>query len=220
MTRTPHSMPTVSSLRRDGGIAARARQRGIVLLIALVAVFMLMLAGLATMRSVGTTTLLSGNLAFREATVQSADYGLEAARAWLMIQSNASPSTLFNNNAGGGGAGYVSYWDDSFDPRNPNTWNNAFTIPSAPPGFQIQYLIHRMCRNANDSYVDPTPSGGGPPQVCYMASIIGTQGDSNSSIAYGSFNLFGTATGTPYYRITTRVVGPRNAESYVQAMVY
>lgn len=214
MARRPNSLPTAAPARLTlrGGIV-RTRQSGVVLLIALVAVFMLMLAGLATMRSVGTTTLLSGNLAFREATVQSADYGLEAARAWLM---QASPSSLINDAAPT--AGYNSSWDDSFNPRSYN-WNNSATA-AGPADFQVQYVIHRMCRNANDAITDP----GSPtslPQVCYTASITGSLGQSNAQGGdYGSGRPEDNGSATPYYRITARVVGPRNAESFVQAMVY
>lgn len=214
MARCPYSLLTATPARRAlrKGIAVRAPQSGVVLLIALVAVFMLMLAGLATMRSVGTTTLLSGNLAFREATVQSADYGLEAARAWLM---QASPSSLINDAAP---TGYNSSWNDNFNPRNYD-WNNS-AIVAGPADFQVRYVIHRMCRNANDSIIDP----GSPtslPQVCYTASISGSLGQSNAQgIDYSTGIQANNGSATPYYRITARVVGPRNAESFVQAMVY
>ncbi len=215
MARCPYSLPTATPARRAlrKGIAVRAPQSGVVLLIALVAVFMLMLAGLATMRSVGTTTLLSGNLAFREATVQSADYGLEAARAWLM---QASPSSLINDAAPT--TGYNSSWNDNFNPRNYD-WNNSRTV-AGPADFQVQYVIHRMCRTPNDAITDP----GSPtslPQVCYTASITGSLGQSNAQgVDYASSNPANSGSATPYYRITARVVGPRNAESFVQAMVY
>jgi type IV pilus assembly protein PilX len=209
MTITTPSVSNCNpSLTFVGKANFRSRQAGVVLLIALVAVFMLMLAGLATLRSVGTTTLLTGNLAFREATVQSADYGLEDARNRLIVLSTATPSSLFSNISG---EAYVANWDDTFDPRTYN-WGNAVTVATAPVGFQIKYVIHRMCKAAGSFLI----SGAS----CVMASTAASQGDSKGSLSYGSFNLFGLGAGTPYYRITTRVVGPRNSESFVQAMVY
>ena len=215
MASTLRSMTKTLPAQRIQSVvpAPRTRQRGVVLLIALVAVFMLMLAGLATLRSVGTTTLLTGNLAFREATVQSADYGLEDARQWLVVKSTASPDSLENAIQGASDA-YIPFWNDSFDPRTYQ-WSipgNSVTVATAPANFTVNYVIHRMCK-ASGSFL-------GAGATCIRASTVATQGDSKRSLVYGAFNLFGLGAGAPYYRITTRVVGPRNALSYVQAMVY
>jgi len=58
----------------------RRGQRGIVIFIALIALVVMMIAGLALMRSVDTGNLIAGNLAFRQRAVHSADGGVEVAR--------------------------------------------------------------------------------------------------------------------------------------------
>ena len=58
-------------------IGAR-RQRGVVLLIALIVLVAMTLAGIGMMRSIDSGTLVSGNIGFREAAVATADTGVEA----------------------------------------------------------------------------------------------------------------------------------------------
>jgi Tfp pilus assembly protein PilX len=50
-----------------------------VLFIALIVLVAMTLAGIAIMRSVDTATLIAGNLAFKQGTVQSSDNGVEQA---------------------------------------------------------------------------------------------------------------------------------------------
>ncbi|MEJ7807583.1 MAG: hypothetical protein WKG03_16870, partial [Telluria sp.] len=59
--------------------AAPLRQRGVVLLMALIALVALTLAGLAMVRSVDTGNVIAGNMAFRQAAMQQVDVGIEAA---------------------------------------------------------------------------------------------------------------------------------------------
>jgi len=59
------------------------KQRGVVLFFALVSLVAIMLAAVALIRSVDTSTLIAGNLAFRQAATASGDRGTEHAMAWL-----------------------------------------------------------------------------------------------------------------------------------------
>jgi len=81
--------------------AGAARQRGVVLLITLVVLVAMMLAGIGMMRSIDTTTMISGNVAFREATLQAGDAGLNQAYAMLaQIASNSNDKVVLNYNGG------------------------------------------------------------------------------------------------------------------------
>lgn len=55
------------------------KQRGVVLFFALIALVAMSLAAVALIRSVDTSTLIAGNLAFKQATKNSAEAGIEAA---------------------------------------------------------------------------------------------------------------------------------------------
>ena len=61
----------------------RRKQRGVSLIIAMIALVAMTLAGLALIRSVDTSNVISGNLAFRQASLHATDVGVEAALAAL-----------------------------------------------------------------------------------------------------------------------------------------
>jgi len=78
-------------------------QRGVILLIALIMLVAMTLAGIGMMRSVDTGSVIAGNLAFKEATLNASDAGTNAAFSALMAvanTANATDKTILNfNNA-------------------------------------------------------------------------------------------------------------------------
>lgn len=189
-----------------------SRARGAVLFIALIVLVAMTLAGIAIMRSVDTTTLIAGNLAFKQGTIQSSDNGVESGFQWLM----ANRPALANNNLA---SGYYSQrpagtlnWND------PATWASAVTVGPDAAGNTISYLIHRMCTCPDTPYNGTCP-GTGAAQLCALDAAAGAvpppaQGDSFVVGAPGFLQ-----DPRPYYRITVRTQGPRNTVSFVQAMV-
>lgn len=82
-------------------LGAPARQRGVVLLITLIALVAMMLAGIGMMRSIDTSTMVAGNVAFRQATLNAGEYGLNVASAMLVqIASNANDKVVLNYDDG------------------------------------------------------------------------------------------------------------------------
>jgi len=196
-------------------IGARAslpsRVRGAVLFIALIVLVAMTLAGIAIMRSVDTATLIAGNLAFKQGTMQSSDNGIEQAYQWLL----ANRPTLSLDNAGQGyNSGYANpVWTTS------GTWTNSVTVGTDAAGNTISYQIHRMCNCPNTLYNGVCPSL--QANQCALDNPLGT-GAPPPPAAGESFTV-----GSPgylqdprlYYRITVRTQGPRSTVSYVQAMV-
>jgi Tfp pilus assembly protein PilX len=74
--------------------AAPGRQRGVVLIIALVMLITITFAGLALFRQVGLGAVIVGNLAFKQGATSAADRGVEQARAWLTTPLSASITRL------------------------------------------------------------------------------------------------------------------------------
>lgn len=70
--------------------AKPGKQRGVVLLIALIALVALTLAGIALVRSVDTGNVIAGNLAFKQAALQVSDTGTEAALTALTTITTTS----------------------------------------------------------------------------------------------------------------------------------
>lgn len=184
----------------------RASQKGVVLFIALIALVVLTLAGIALVRSIDTSNVIAGNLAFKQSALESSDIGVEAA-------FNALPtiiSTSLDQNISGQYFATIQPVDANGVPTTINwssvpcrdTTGNVVTCGSS--SYSVQYVIDRMCNgptpvtNIQASCVTDVPLGGG----------------SKKSGAV----VFSSATAV-YYRVTVRVSGPRNTISMVQALL-
>jgi Tfp pilus assembly protein PilX len=197
---------------RQRGVVLR-RQRGVVLFIALIVLVAMSLAGIALVRSVDTALGIAGNMAFKQATIQGSDRGVQAAYDWLV--ANSAGATLQNTNAA---TGYYS----SQPGAEPNWFDSAnwpagavATLDGGAPdaaGNVVRYVIHRMCTQANTAYNGEV---GGVPNQCALS--IAATGGAGGSMAVGAPEFQGTP--QVYYRITTRVDGPRNTSSVIQVSV-
>lgn len=183
-----------------------AGQRGVILVLALIMLVVLTLGGIALLRSVSTTNVVAGNLAFQQAATNSADVGAETAITWL--QDNNIGTTLQASVAASG------YFATRQDPSTGQSWDdfwqaglkaNAITVGTDAAGNTVMYVIHRMC-NATG------PQSGADCSVPPMdVSAQDGSMDSGSELPAPDPQI--------YYRITTRVTGPRNTVSYVQTMI-
>jgi len=197
--------------------ALRRGQQGVVLFIALIVLVAMSLAGIALMRGVDTGTIIAGNLAFRQSAMHVADIGVEAARTWL---TGVTPTaTLYNDQpAITGGQGYFANWAQDLDLLGNDplkvdyNWNNAIAVtsPAPPAGYSVSYVIHRLCKQAGD-----------PVSITCVKQTVGAGSTASGTKGAASFGTFAIQVPTnALYRVTVRVVGPRNSVSYVQAVVY
>lgn len=74
---------------KECNIAMPRSQRGVVLLIALIVLVAMTLAGIGMMRSVDTGTVISGNMAFRQASANASDAGTSTGFNALATVSNS-----------------------------------------------------------------------------------------------------------------------------------
>ena len=199
--------------------AVRRAQEGVVLFIALIVLVAMSLAGVALMRNVDTGTVIAGNLAFRQSAMHVADIGVEAGRNWLM---NVSPmATLYNDQPGiAGGAAYFANWGENVDLLGNDVdplkvdynWNNAMVVtsPAPPSGYEVRYVIHRLCKQTGD-----------PASITCVKQTGNTTSVASGTKGAASFGVYAISVPTnALYRITVRVKGPRNSISYVQAVVF
>lgn len=198
----------------------RRRQQGVALVMALIVLVAMTLAGLAMMRSVDTSSLIAGNLAFKQSAAISADAGVEAAIAWV----KGSPDAL---SADVGGEGYWASSQQSLDLTGNDTpeadddldWSDLKRVAQLPvdkAGNQVSFVIHRMCDVAGQ--FDPgkcaTAPGGTQEEPANSIGIL------RPMLTYQPMNRTGGGEGTlALYRITVRVVGPRSNVSFVQAII-
>ena len=178
---------------------SRRSQQGVVLYVAIIVLVAMTLAGLALMRQIGAGTAISGNMAFKENATSVADVGAEAARAWLA----ANQPTLNQDNLA---AGYHSSWAGTVDPSTFD-WNQAMPLTPDVGNGALVYM-ERLCATPNLSSFAPT-------QVCSDKPLAG--GSSKGGGGYPS--VIPPTPPQPYFRVTTRVDGPRNTRSYVQVVM-
>jgi Tfp pilus assembly protein PilX len=92
----------------------RQNQRGVVLLIALIILVAMTLAGIGMMRSVDTGSVISGNLAFKQATLLSSDRAVsDGYNALASVVNSNNPN--FDNGIGGDGVASdkrITYYDN------------------------------------------------------------------------------------------------------------
>jgi type IV pilus assembly protein PilX len=206
-------MLTQHSHRR--AMQPRARQTGVVLAITLIVLVAMTLAAIALVRSVDTTNVIAGNLAFKQATVNAADRGTEAAVAWLETTTATNVNLLINDNFPNGykaseqhpstGVSWDSYWNSTIIPSGLNVCAPTNCNPDAA-GNIVSYTINRLCGG-------PGQSGAFGSDCSYSPStyILNTS-QGSGTVVLNSYSQV-------YYRITIRVQGPRNTVSYVQTVV-
>jgi len=199
------------------------KQRGVVLFFALVSLLAIMLAAVALIRSVDTSTLIAGNLAFKQAATASGDAGTEAAIGWLAaVQAANPPGTVLMNlptihpfNVTNAASGYYSNTDPALNLFADAAWNAITAIPAVTDssGNTIQYIIQRTCRNGNVPIQNAD---------CLFSGAIQDKNGQNIPLPQDVCDGPGcpVAGQTPMIRITSRVKGPRNTLSYIQAFVY
>ena len=195
---------TVKSSKRTAVSAApAARQRGVVMFVALAVLILMTLAGLAMLRQMGGAVSIAGNLAFKQNATAVGDVGTETARAVVMapgfLRANTQPA-----------AGYYSSWNrDDVDPASYFT-APAMTAPAptfdAGNGNIVSYVIHRLCDTPNLDANDPA-------QRCSRS------GDSSTTNKGVGGEASKDSSFLPYFRITTRIAGPRNTVSYIQVVM-
>lgn len=209
----------------------KSRQRGVALFFALVCLVAIMLAAVVLVRSVDTATLISGNLAFQQSATVSGDGGTEAAVTWLTgIEAANGALNVLNNaahpfNIDAPANGYYA----SLDPARSLTastgtrfiWNttagdvnkDSVGLAADSSGNTVSYIIQRMC-SASGVAVQATN--------CLYSGAALDNNKQNIPLPQEVCKGPGcpVAGQTPTLRITSRVTGPKNTISYVQAYVY
>ena len=195
--------------------AAPQRERGVVLFVALIVLIIMTLAGLALLRQMTTGVSIAGNIAFKENATSVADRGAEVALQYLALPTTVSALDSVPD-------GYFSSWTGGFpgpvpaDPTNPDSFdwaNKSRTLLFDQPqtGNTTRVIIHRLCLLPNQGI-------NAVGQNCSDAPVLNS-GASTGGGGYGPGGVLPPVTPTPFYRVTTRVEGPRNTVSYTQVLL-
>ncbi|MDO5690916.1 MAG: hypothetical protein Q4G70_00340 [Pseudomonadota bacterium] len=221
-------------------------QKGITLLMALIALVALSLASVALIRSVDTGLVIAGNQAFKEACLGAADRAVEDATTWLNSQNKTA---LLTTNAA---EGYYAEWmtgqscdvtgnqtlgssaDDvqwkAGGTKNANCSVQAKAATNMPADYSASYTITRMCDCQGTASGAPTGTcadaagNNRTKNVCVgVATASGGRFRGTADYNYRILNKTeggGDAAGlAAYYRIVARTVCPRNTTSFVETIV-
>lgn len=187
------------------------RERGVVLMIALIVLVALTLAGLSMVRTVDTGSVISGNLGFRQAAVQATDAAVEQAYSAITTIYKLAPDTPVPNI-------YVPFranlaTDTVGVPLNaaatPVDLTIAAAVPVAnlPTGYAAWYYVERLCVG--------TAAIGSDTDKLQTQCITERATNLSDSKKYPGGSFFGTL--KTNYRVTVQVSGPRNTVSLAQA---
>jgi hypothetical protein len=209
--------PTVSRT------APRRSQRGVVLFIALIAMVVLSLAGVALIRAVDTTGSAAGNIAFREASVTAVNLAIEQAVDWLYVSKTINPDTDVDNahhyygklQAGELTNGLPAVLGGTYSSmKSLYPFGAADVYPTT--NAEVRSVIERIC----------SPAAPVPPAPARLTFAEKTQycdaQPPKVSPAKTSMELKGpTLPPIPLYRVTIRIDLPgTNTATYAQAMLH
>ncbi len=199
------------------------QQRGVVLLIALIVLVAMSLAGLSLMRSVSTTNLIAGNLSFHQSAVLAGETSTtKVIVSWLGANSAPGSTALNNDSAANAyfaarqdpasGTSWTTYWNTTLNP-NPVSLPLAAAqcvdqvcfLPTDAAGNTVAYVIHRMCNTT------------GIPEMAGCSALpLGSNQGGSMAVPTGPQAKLPPKI---YYRISTRISGPRNTVAYLQTIV-
>jgi hypothetical protein len=197
--------------------ASLTAQRGVALFIALVALIMMSIAGLALMRSVDVGNSVVGNLALRQAALVAGDRAFQVGYNWLVTNKLSLGSTDLSN----GYSATLPTFNDTDLYTNSAFWANAVVVRSPGSlidsdalGYTVKYLMFRQ------SLATGTPS-----LATTMMSQSPSTGTGSATCAEGEDCTTGS-TARPslggvsaYYSIFVMITGPRNTSTVLSAVV-
>jgi type IV pilus assembly protein PilX len=204
------------------------RSGGAGLVVALVMLIVMSMSALALVRAVSTSVLAAGNFAFRQAAVMAAEAGSEAAIVWLTARAllpdlysdqpdqgyyASLPDGLDISGSAPAGTKVAIDWDKD----QCNSRSDVSCVSASPEttkdaaGQVIQYVIHRLCRSAGS----PEDSA----NSCLLYRESSQVSPKKGQFSYGASSRF-KSNSAVYYRITTRVSGPRNTTVFVQTLMH
>lgn len=169
-------------------------QQGVTLVMVLLLLSVMLLGGLALARMTEIGTLASGNSAYREASLQASEVGVNTAYA--------ATKALTNEEANAGNWYWASIQATDSAGLPSVTWTSA---PEVVVGsYSVRYVVERMCSQAG---VTDTL------RQCLVKQIP----QAPESNVYGKEAL--DPPNSRQFRITVRVSGPKDTETWVQSLI-
>ncbi len=172
----------------------QAAQRGVTILVVLVLLSVMLLGGLALARMTEIGTLAAGNSAFRDAALQASEIGLNDVYAQVRAigDENVAVGTWYQPSTMASDANGLPIVD----------WS---TLPEIIVGqYSVRYVADRICEGALP-VADPL-------RQCLVKQMPQLSSADASKEKLDPPNA-------KQFRVTIRVTGPKNTQTWVQSMV-
>lgn len=173
--------------------APGAAQRGVTMVMVLLLLSVMLLGGLALARITEVGTLATGNNSYREASLQASEVGVNTAYAAVKALSNEDVDN---------GTWYWASMQTTDAAGLP-----AVTMPAttevAVGAYKVRYVVERMCSQAT---VTDTL------RQCLVKMV-----PNGETAVYGKEAP--DAQNSRQFRITVRVAGPKDTETWVQSLI-
>ena len=195
------------------------RERGVVLLFALIAVLIMMVGAVALVRSFNSSLLNTGSLAFKKdlvhrneaATARVIAMAMEPTRlanpaisAARYLSMNYSPQILTYNHQG---IPNLLLMNDT-DFNGSGVANSSNDIVIADDGVRLRYVIDRQCDRDGAPSLDNC--------VANIPTIPGGSADTPIRAENASSGGSGALTVVPVYRLSIRATGPKGTLAFYQ----
>jgi type IV pilus assembly protein PilX len=175
--------------------ALPVRQRGAVLIIALVMLLLLTLIGVAGMRDTQLQERMSGGARDREYALQAAEAALREAEAAVsggafandqgnnFKNYNVDPNELQRVDAGGNAVTEVQYWRDVYDwtGTNATAYGVALNDVTTPPRYVIEQLPANYSAIPGSTNAGTALASGVPTITDFLITVRGT-GTTNETV--------------------------------------
>jgi type IV pilus assembly protein PilX len=185
-------------------LAPARTQRGVIMIIALIALAVLMIGGVALVRSFDTSMLMAGNLAFKRDLVNQGERGVAQAVTLMSTGALASEGTRQANAVASNYSAIALTSNARGLPTvlfNDTAFAAAYTgADITDNGVTIRYVIDRQCSTTGAFSAD----------ACVTTATASDKGGSSWLKKAGGGMR-------PVYRISVRVTGPRNTQTFLQS---
>jgi Tfp pilus assembly protein PilX len=177
-------------------VPTKSRQQGASIIMVMIALTALLLGSATLMRSTESATMIVANTTFKDAAVRAGELGINAG--FTAIQALASEETNL-------APWYYATTQPVDAAGMPSTVVWAGVPSTAMGNYQVQWVAERLC-------IAPLPVT----DVFGQCQVSQTQQAGSSRGGYGI-----PIQNDPikYYRITTRITGPKGTEQFVQSLV-
>ncbi len=207
--------------------AAPKRQQGIALFVALIAMVMLSLAGIALVRSIDTTNSVASNIAFRQGSIGPINAAIEAAVDALFKSKTIGQQNLDNTalgyyailQPGEASNGVPAVLAGDYSTMQANYAAAGLPIPAAAPfldpitKMEVRYVIERVCNGAGQP-----PGGPWPVSIGTCDTLPPKLSPGGTDNKYGTKAI--PLPPIPNFRVTVRVDLPNsNTVSHAQAIL-